>query len=300
MSIIGLVDTDTGSQHPYEPGTTDNILINTNGKNMINQRDLWTASSSVYLADRWMLLDKGAGHPTLVTLTQETTGLRMTCTTKGIADQMGMFSIIENSTLYLGKTLTLSAKVKSNRAGASLWIHDSRSNQHTGSGDFEILQVTRTIDVLFHVFFLIHQNLADGDYMEFEWVKLEEGDTATPYVIPDPALELARCQRYFQAYSGASGSIPLSNSYNLNTTQARGVFHFVETMRTAPSMTISNASHFSIFHQNTNVAATNLAFNNIYKDAAYITATASGLTAGQGSMIAATSTDARIFLNAEL
>lgn len=34
--------------------------------------------------------------------------------------------------------------------------------------------------------------------VSIEWVKLEVGGAATPFVSPDPAAELAKCQRYYQ------------------------------------------------------------------------------------------------------
>ena len=302
MSIIGLVNTDTGSQHPYEPGTTDNILINTNGKNMVNQREATTVAHNSYGFDRWRMNSRDS---IARVISQESGSARLTITDKGTAISGVFYQDIENHTLYRGKTLTLSVRMRATN-GSIIYIADVPGQAsiayYTTPGEWQTLNVTYTIQSnSVYVRSACHANVFnDGDYVEFEWIKLEEGDHATPYVIPDPALELARCQRYFQAYGGSAATLPISNSYNLNTTQARGVFHFVETMRTAPSISISNAAHFSINHQDTNVAATNLAFNDIYKDAAYITATASGLTAGQGSAILATSTDARIFLNAEI
>ncbi len=41
-----------------------------------------------------------------------------------------------------------------------------------------------------------------GDYVELEWIKLELGTVATPYVDPDEALELVRCQRYYKELTG--------------------------------------------------------------------------------------------------
>ena len=41
---------------------------------------------------------------------------------------------------------------------------------------------------------------ATGEYAEFLWAKLELGSIATPFVPPDPATELAKCQRYYQRY----------------------------------------------------------------------------------------------------
>jgi hypothetical protein len=37
-----------------------------------------------------------------------------------------------------------------------------------------------------------------GNSLKLAWVKLEGGSLATPFVPPDPATELAKCQRYYQ------------------------------------------------------------------------------------------------------
>lgn len=39
-----------------------------------------------------------------------------------------------------------------------------------------------------------------GDSVKLAWVKLESGSLATPFVPPDPATELLKCQRYFTIY----------------------------------------------------------------------------------------------------
>ena len=39
-----------------------------------------------------------------------------------------------------------------------------------------------------------------GDSVKLAWVKLELGSAATPFVPPDPATELLKCQRYFTIY----------------------------------------------------------------------------------------------------
>ena len=40
-----------------------------------------------------------------------------------------------------------------------------------------------------------------GNSLKLTWVKLEAGSAATPFVPPDPALELLKCQRYYQIRS---------------------------------------------------------------------------------------------------
>ena len=41
-------------------------------------------------------------------------------------------------------------------------------------------------------------NAGDFKQGKLDWAKLELGGVATPFMPPDPAAELARCQRYYQ------------------------------------------------------------------------------------------------------
>lgn len=71
----------------------------------------------------------------------------------------------------------------------------------------------------------------DGTNSEItlEWAKLEIGDKATPFVPPDPATELIKCQRYFQIYKHKSPSnddarCTIGMAYALASTSAISVF----------------------------------------------------------------------------
>ncbi len=51
-----------------------------------------------------------------------------------------------------------------------------------------------------------------GDFIKIKWAKLEYGSKATPFIPPDPALELLKCQRYCVALHG-----DLGRNYTANT-----------------------------------------------------------------------------------
>lgn len=64
------------------------------------------------------------------------------------------------------------------------------------------------------------------------WVKLELGSIATPFVPPDPATELVKCQRYYCA-------VERINTVNvLNTSYANVAATFPTEMRITPTVTI--------------------------------------------------------------
>ena len=73
-------------------------------------------------------------------------------------------------------------------------------------------------------------------------MKLELGDKATPFVPPNPALELLRCQRYFLALSGSPNTSPgeiVGVGYFRNSTTFRVMLPTPVAMRATPSL-ISN------------------------------------------------------------
>jgi hypothetical protein len=77
--------------------------------------------------------------------------------------------------------------------------------------------------------------------------QLEAGSTATPFQTATGTLqgELAACQRYFnRLVSGAQRSIGIAAAYS--TTSSEQSIPLLVEMRTAPSLTLSSASHFGI------------------------------------------------------
>jgi hypothetical protein len=68
----------------------------------------------------------------------------------------------------------------------------------------------------------------------FTGVQLEEGSVATPFEKIDSALELMRCQRYYQSYKDSTEPFTL---FLAGTTTARGSFTLPTIMRTKPSIT---------------------------------------------------------------
>ena len=73
--------------------------------------------------------------------------------------------------------------------------------------------------------------------VKLNWAKLELGSVATPFVPPDPATELAKCQRYYQRLSG------LKTTYGVGfiggRTYATINIALANPMRIAPTITIN-------------------------------------------------------------
>lgn len=74
--------------------------------------------------------------------------------------------------------------------------------------------------------------VSSGDYIDVEWVKLEPGTVATPFVPPNPAVELAKCQRYLYKIP----SVSRYRSTHLNSKLIDFAIPVPTSMRTLPSL----------------------------------------------------------------
>ena len=138
-------------------------------------------------------------------------------------------------------------------------------------------------------------------------VQLEVGSTATPFERRLYDKELISCQRYYQQYAstGDSGGY-LCNAYNDTTVRAFGVIQFPVIMRTPPTLTIISGTAWGLYAVPANTlpctSITLLSISSMPSSIALIFTVASGLTAGQGTVVkdAGTSASGRIQLSAEL
>lgn len=80
-----------------------------------------------------------------------------------------------------------------------------------------------------------------SNYWQITGVKLEVGETATPFEHRSYGDELRRCQTYY--YQPTSAHYPGDNS---NGGASREVFYFPTTMRTAPTVTLASVSSGTI------------------------------------------------------
>ena len=198
----------------FNLGINPNILINSNFK--INQRGKSSYSGTLHglTLDRWHTnREYCVVTPMDDYVHLEIPGANLTGTNEGI------FQLIENPERYGGKTLTVSAKLRSNcgRAVARIYYEtESIKGAHYISQydilkaeEWQVLTVTGVIPegvTKLSVEIMVLNGDGTDAYVDAEWIKLEEGGTPTPYTIPDPATELAKCQRYYQIRS--AGDIP--------------------------------------------------------------------------------------------
>ncbi|MBT7913991.1 hypothetical protein HN588_08800 [Candidatus Bathyarchaeota archaeon] len=219
-----------------------------NGDMQVSQRGDYTSASSAtnndYYLDRWKT------YLSAITADKQDTGGWLKLTATATDGAMGFTQIIEDVDSFTGKTFTISAKVKSTNTDARILVSDqstwfASSEGHIGDGNEQRLTVTGTLSssaTSFNVSLRIATSTAsattitDGDYIEFTNVKLEIGDTATPFEVEPYAEVLRKCQRYcWRTANGETYSF-IGSGYNASTINSLILMTYPE-MRVAPTLT---------------------------------------------------------------
>ena len=149
-----------------------NLLINPDFK--INQRGATNYTSNGYTVDRWKI---NSG-----TVKTSSSGITVTLNSKGQFIQQ-----FENT---LSGTYTATIKVTSITGDCILFI-GSHSLQLNKAGTFTITENGSIAGIS------LYKSTAGTCTINVEYIKLEQGSVSTPFVAPDYATELTKCQRYF-------------------------------------------------------------------------------------------------------
>ena len=180
---------------PSNPNLLDNpdFKINQRGKNTYE-------GPAGYCVDRWF-------RNSAVTVNVHD-GLILTYDETSTAPP-SIYQILDNPSGFIGKYLTFSINSGGTVYKCTGKIPESLNN-HTY---LAVCDVGKG-----HIRIQIYNNniLCCIDSIEnVSWAKLEPGDKATPFVPPHPALELLKCQRYYQRLGGSTyyciGSGMISN-----------------------------------------------------------------------------------------
>ena len=183
-----------------------NLLINSDFRNPVNQRGntsySYSGSSVTYTIDRWCInynstITVNSGY---VTLTGNT------------ATNNYWNHVLEHS---LSGTFTLSVSIK-NTSGGTGYVFASNNNGDTERMTLTngVHSITFNMDGLCKVGFC---SLKTGMKSDVEWVKLEYGNRATPFIPRQYAEELMLCQRYHRRVykTPIIGSSSTSTTYML-------------------------------------------------------------------------------------
>ena len=240
----------------------ENLIIN--GDMQVSQRGDYTSATAIsantYYLDRWSTYLSGVtGTVQDVTASQpdslEDNHSSKYAATSTATGAIGGQQRLEEYLRYGGQTVTLSAWVKSNSTDAKLVLWDGTnftSASYTGGGAWEKLTLTATIKsspTLLRAYAVISNSslgsvsITSGDYIEFTQVKLEIGDTATPFEVEPYADVLRKCQRYYQksfeqnTAPGTATHIGGRHVTAWGDGNAPG-FNFPTPMRAAPTVTL--------------------------------------------------------------
>ena len=164
----------------------------------VNQRGQ-NEYSTGYTVDRWYIsTDKCKAAP-------ETNGIRLTATATLTSNTHAFWQNLEFPPAGGEYTLSLnvpevsgawSARIRTVNASGDYVDSYYTSYLHTGVNKMSVnLPEGEYISAVSIGF---NKGTEAGNSLKLAWVKLEAGSAATPFVPPNPATELAKCQRFYQ------------------------------------------------------------------------------------------------------
>ena len=165
------------------------VLINSNFR--INQRGESVYTAAGYTVDRWQAARDVSSTTGDFTITPTADGLTIDNQTDGL---IAIGQKVENFTELFGKTLTLSASAGGSVVSATGTAVNADGTILRADTDFGFISVYIKENTRLGA----HVYVNPGATAMLDWIKLEIGEKATPFVPPAPATELAKCQRYYQ------------------------------------------------------------------------------------------------------
>ena len=164
---------------------SSNILINSNFVNPVNQRGVTFpySTTETYFIDRWFMNEH------MSSIQQKSNGLRLTAKDTGAG--LIVQTIEDNLVDYF---VTVSAKIN-DKVLKKTWKVES-------NGETQVEDSNATLKIIHDGSYVkVSVLVTESTYIDIEWVKLEYGKGATPYVPRLYAEELQLCKRYYQIRS---------------------------------------------------------------------------------------------------
>ena len=215
-----------------------NLLINYDFA--INQRGNSDYNSNGYAVDGWKLQINGSGNSG--SYNAETHVL-----SGSVLDKNGYYvnvsQFVEEPVRFAGKTMTVSAGMSEldKFALVAIWRTEGTTTTNVAATPYnlepdKVLTFTMPSDLTEAS--KIRVVLQTRGSVKLDWAKLELGGVATPFMPPDPAAELARCQRYYQRIPAF---LPVRAS-GVSADFIDFTFPISTPMRIAPSANLSDLS----------------------------------------------------------
>ncbi len=224
-------------QFAEESFSNPNLLINPDFK--INQRGQAEYDAvGGYCVDCWAIAGDESTKDKLVIHSDHVTFQRYLNTGTCLEQP------IESPEKFAGKTITLSALT----GGSDDYSLRIRYNNTRETSAYTLIDGVSTFTITLPedltMLSVCLQCKTVGATVDVYWMKLELGSVATPFTPPDPATELAKCQRYY--IPASLTSLMLSASTN----QLFFLCSLPVKMRTRPSLTSDTA--FKMYNTSNN------------------------------------------------
>ena len=300
MPLIDISDTyqmtnvgahiDATEVSATHPNLLDNWWF---GTGVINQRGATSGSaqpSRYNIFDRWLTSYGSAAG----TFSIASDGITLTAAS---GTHINIQQRIANYSPLVGKTLTASVLLSD---GTIL----NGTKAFTGSGTVSFysannIQITLSASGYFTIY------VTSGQTKTLKAAKLEVGSVSTLAndAPPNPAEELAKCQRYFQRIKiiGSSVTSPFAFGWSQSATSLRAFLPVPVTMRSTPSISVNlGDATVTIAGNGTTHTISAWDIQNIYTHGVILMLTTSGLTANNIYCVYQNSTAFYIDLSADL
>jgi hypothetical protein len=171
-----------------------------------------------------------------------------TVETNGYYTYLGQF--IEKPSRLAGKEVTFSVAFAEthNLCMIQVW---RKSNEVTTS----VAATSYGAELFKTLTFTVPEDITNNDVLQFiiqtrgtsvlDWAKLEVGSVATAFVPPNPAVELAKCQRYFYRVGQESGNVHHGVGISSSTGRCLVTMPTPVTMRINPTVTITGNAYLA-------------------------------------------------------
>ena len=266
-------------KHELSQRSNPNLFFN--GDFQIWQRGTsFSGGRNKYTADRWKIDSDGE-----IKAEKQSYGIKITNT--GLGTWHNLDQIIEIPNSLKGKKVTLSAKFHSSCNLQQIYFGYGIKNSDTNKSiyaDFNLNNITyyeKTVTIpencsIFWVGFQLIEEL--GATIELEWVKLELGEYATPFVPRTYGEELLVCQRYYYRPKNQDG---WRTAHSLLGAGICYVDSNIKNMRTLPSP-IFNNGNTQVF---TNNSWVDITFSSINENQVMYSYTDSSILHGNSYLI---------------
>lgn len=176
-----------------------NLLINPDFR--INQRGENSYNVTGCTADCWL-------SQVLFEVTPLENGIQISCVKEITSNSFALYQRVPVTDALHGSDLTMTANIASTSdyAYMAIYAYGTSGTVVKSSNKIKLeaglnsvtLESLPDSTAYIRAQFTMNTGAQIGDSLEIAWAKLEVGSTVTPFVPPDPTMELLKCQRYYQ------------------------------------------------------------------------------------------------------